>query len=259
MSFLPPARDHALLAEASLRRQVDEQHETVNQLKEDVTAMKQQLCRSQEEMLHSGLRHPSMAAADCDQGTRQSSDPIAMQQSETCSEIWSHTFWLEISEREALVTNSLSKISAGGTDSPEPCCYLQESLFLAEDKGKYIPGFALYEGCKISAADGTVIRVRKVPELHRAEKTLILRAGSAVLQVTRDHRIALPTGDTVHADSLRIGQDVMVQNSPTQLTRSGLARGGFGASARHPVKRAGEEGPPPQPGGAPLPGGSQHP
>ena len=158
VSFLRPARNHALLTEASLRRQVDEQDKKVSELKEDVDATKQ-LCRSQEEMLHAVMRHPLMAAADCDQGTRHSSEPIAMQQSDTCSEVWSHTSWLEISEREELVTNSLSKISAGGTDSPEPCCYLQESLFLAEDKGKYIPGFALYEGCKISAADGTVIRV----------------------------------------------------------------------------------------------------
>ena len=167
----------------------------------------------------------------------------------------------------ALIQKCLVEPPQGGTDSPEPCCFLQESLFLAEDKRTYIQGFDLHLGCKISAADGTVIRVtwlcciviactpcqflaadglyrlqyprntdiapsrvaapsvqaalqqhdsffthplscqcklwngrlaqvRKVPELHRVEKTLILRAGIAVLQVTPDHRIALPTGDT---------------------------------------------------------------
>ncbi|CAE6971897.1 unnamed protein product [Symbiodinium sp. CCMP2592] len=60
--------------------------------------------------------------------------------------------------------------------------------------------------------------VRKVPELHRVERTLILRAGIAVLPVTPDHRISLPTGDTVPADTLRVGQEVMVQNTRTQLT-----------------------------------------
>ncbi|CAE7396453.1 unnamed protein product [Symbiodinium sp. CCMP2456] len=272
-SFLCPARNYAFGTEASLKRRMDAQDKAVKQLKEDVDAIKDQLCRSKQQIPISGMRQQLMAAVDSDQGVRQSSEPIAMQQSETCSEVWSHTSWLEISEREEFETNSLSKISAGGTDSPEPCCYLQESLFLAEDKGKYIPGFALYEGCKISAADGTVIRV---PELHRAEKTLILRAGSAVLQVTPDHRIPLPTGDTVPADMLRIGQEVMVQNTPTQLTSVELSSVPVNVlklafdpdlpvevlvplpAIQSKVKRACEEGAPAQLG-APFPGGFQHP
>ena len=59
----------------------------------------------------------------------------------------------------ALIQECLVEPPQGGTDSPEPCCFLQESLFLAEDKRTYIQGFDLHLGCKISAADGTVIRV----------------------------------------------------------------------------------------------------
>jgi len=176
-------------------------------MEEHLDAMKVQLCRSRQDTKPSAV-----------EGTTHPTEVIAVPQADDASEVWSHTSWVEISRCEALAANSLPKISAGGTDSPEPCCFLQESLFLAEDKRTYIQGFDLHLGCKISAADGTVIRVRKVPELHRVEKTLILRAGIAVLQVTPDHRIALPTGDTVPADTLRIGQEVIVRNSPTQLT-----------------------------------------
>ncbi|CAE7396435.1 unnamed protein product [Symbiodinium sp. CCMP2456] len=176
-------------------------------MEEHLDAMKFQLRRKKQEAKPSAV-----------EDTTHPTEEIAMPQADDASEVWSHTSWVEVNSCEALAANSLPKISAGGTDSPEPCCFLQESLFLAEDKRTYIQGFDLHLGCKISAADGSVIRVRKVPELHRVDKTLNLRAGSAVLPCTPDHRITLPTGDTVPADTLRIGQEVMVQNTPTQLT-----------------------------------------
>lgn len=159
-----------------------------------------------------------LTAAAAAEGASKLMEGTTTRLADNDSEVWSHASWQEIGEGEAPAENSLSMISAGGTDSPERC-YVQGSLFLAEDKRTYIPGFALYEGCKISAVDGSIIRVRQAPELHRAEKTLLLHAGSAVLQICPDHRIALPTGDSVQAGNLRIGQEVMLQSVETQLTR----------------------------------------
>ncbi|CAE7845063.1 unnamed protein product [Symbiodinium necroappetens] len=107
-------------------------------------------------------------------------------------------------------------------DAVEELRVIKDQLFQLTAAAAAEGASKLMEGTTTRLADNDSevwSHVRQAPELHRAEKTLLLHAGSAVLQICPDHRIALPTGDSVQAGNLRIGQEVMLQSVETQLTR----------------------------------------
>jgi len=92
-----------------------------------------------------------------------------------------------------------------------------QSIFL-------LPLNALRKGSHVLADDGdTILEVAAIPESHKADSVIDLRAGSATLSVTKDHRIPsvnINTGETfdVRAAELKQGDYVFVDGQRTKLT-----------------------------------------
>eukprot|EP00913_Durusdinium_trenchii_P014235 g13358.t1 len=102
-------------------------------------------------------------------------------------------------------------------DTSGPHCFVLDTIFKTPTGS--LSGPELSKGTEILAADGsTVLKVASDPEPHTARGTVILEAQEAQLRVTRDHRIPLASGHLVPAEQLKVGDEVVVDGVPTQLT-----------------------------------------
>ena len=140
---------------------------------------------------------------------------LPLHPSDEHSSICSETSWSLLGD-----VGSTSGISV---DTPGTHCFMSDARFKAES-GVLISANDLCEGSRILAADGKVVEVASPPTQHeagqikstkhpatpnlfpplrihptppshaQANKTVLLQAGAATLQVTLDHRVVLPGG-----------------------------------------------------------------
>ncbi|CAK9078210.1 unnamed protein product [Durusdinium trenchii] len=131
------------------------------------------------------------------------------------SDACSDASWVRVQPDEE--TSMLLSASSGfSVDTGGPRCFMLDTIFKTPF-GSVLSGPQLSKDTPILAADGsTILAVANDPEQHVVRGTVILETKEAKLQVTRDHRIVLASG-----------QLVLVEGVPTKLTSVDFIPGEF--------------------------------
>ena len=107
-------------------------------------------------------------------------------------------------------------------------CFMMDAIFKTRSYSMdfFVMGKDLTIGSQVVAGDDeTLLKVAKTPEVCHATEVILLKAGVASLQVTKDHLIQVPTLDLdgstryAQAGTLRHGDMVMLDSGePVALT-----------------------------------------
>jgi hypothetical protein len=111
-----------------------------------------------------------------------------------------------------------SRMHAG---SPKPCCFHPDAHFkLLSDDGQVLlaPASMLHQGARVQSASGKVVEVVNPPEQHQVDSVIELKAGTASLVVSPDHRVLAPGNKTVKAEELSEGDVVILDGIPARLS-----------------------------------------
>jgi hypothetical protein len=114
-----------------------------------------------------------------------------------------------------------SRMHAG---SPKPCCFHPDAHFkLLSDDGQVLlaPASMLHQGARVQSASGKVVEVVNPPEQHQVDSVIELKAGTASLVVSPDHRVLVPGfpgNKTVKAEELSEGDVVILDGIPARLS-----------------------------------------
>eukprot|EP00435_Cladocopium_sp_Y103_P009221 s7253_g2.t1 len=78
--------------------------------------------------------------------------------------------------------------------SPKPCCFHPDAHFkvFTSDGPVLAPASMLHQGARVQSASGKVVEVVNPPEQHQVDSVIELKAGTASLVVSPDHRVLVP-------------------------------------------------------------------
>ena len=116
-----------------------------------------------------------------------------------------------------------SRMHAG---SPKPCCFHPDAHFkLLSDDGQVLlaPASMLHQGARVQSASGKVVEVVNPPEQHQVDSVIELKAGTASLVVSPDHRVARLLATKTVKSRRVVGRrrgDSGWNSCPTQLVRA---------------------------------------
>ena len=111
--------------------------------------------------------------------------------------------------------------------SPKPCCFHPEAHFkvFTSDGPVLAPASMLHQGARVQSASGKVVEVVHPPEQHQVDSIIELKAGTARLVVSPDHRVLIPGNKTVKAEELSEGDEVILDGLPARLSSWQLKTG----------------------------------
>ena len=104
--------------------------------------------------------------------------------------------------------------------STKPCCFHPDAHFkvFTSDGPVLAPASMLHQGARVQSASGKVVEVVNPPEQHQVDSVIELKAGTASLVVSPDHRVLAPGNKTVKAEELSEGDVVILDGIPTPLS-----------------------------------------
>ncbi|CAL1164776.1 unnamed protein product [Cladocopium goreaui] len=107
--------------------------------------------------------------------------------------------------------------------STKPCCFHPDAHFkvFTSDGPVLAPASMLHQGARVQSASGKVVEVVNPPEQHQVDSVIELKAGTASLVVSPDHRVLVPGfpgNKTVKAEELSEGDVVILDGIPARLS-----------------------------------------
>eukprot|EP00435_Cladocopium_sp_Y103_P053887 s571_g17.t1 len=104
--------------------------------------------------------------------------------------------------------------------SPKPCCFHPDAHFkvFTSDGPVLAPASMLHQGARVQSASGKVVEVVNPPEQHQVDSVIELKAGTASLVVSPDHRVLVPGNKTAKAEELSEGDEVILDGFPARLS-----------------------------------------
>jgi hypothetical protein len=104
--------------------------------------------------------------------------------------------------------------------STKPCCFHPDAHFkvFTSDGPVLAPASMLHQGARVQSASGKVVEVVNPPEQHQVDSVIELKAGTASLVVSPDHRVLAPGNKTVKAEELSEGDVVILDGIPARLS-----------------------------------------